>query len=186
MQIGAMTLTALAGATLAVQVGLNATMRGHAGSPMAAALINFAVGTVFLAAAVLLGRGPVSALAGVSAAPWWAWGAGILGGLYIAASAAFGPLIGGATFLALIVAGQMVAAPASEQFVIDHPPSIATTHPPPASVCASGRTKHPAQPAPTLNPGSVVTAAPNPPSTGSSEAPTQYGPASSASTNAAS
>ena len=36
MQYGAMTLTALAGATLAIQVGMNATMRGHAGSSTSA------------------------------------------------------------------------------------------------------------------------------------------------------
>lgn len=116
MQIGPMTLTALAGATLAVQVGLNATMREHMGSPMAAAFVNFAVGTVFLLAAVLLGRGSLGTITGVASAPWWAWGAGILGGLYVAASAAFGPLIGGATFLALIVAGQMVAALALDHY----------------------------------------------------------------------
>ena len=61
MQYGAMTLTALAGATLALQVGMNATMRGHAGSPMAAALVNFAIGTVFLLVAVLLGRNSLAA-----------------------------------------------------------------------------------------------------------------------------
>lgn len=116
MQVAAMTLTALAGATLAVQVGLNATMRGHAGSAMAAALVNFAVGTVFLLIAVLAGRNSLGTIAGAAGAPWWAWGAGILGGLYIAASAAFGPLIGGATFLALIVAGQMVAAIALDHY----------------------------------------------------------------------
>ena len=116
MQIGAMTLTALAGATLAVQVGLNATMRDHAGSPMAAALVNFGVGTLFLFVAVLFGRNSLGAIAGAASAPWWTWGAGVLGGLYIAASAAFGPMIGGATFLALIVAGQMVAALALDHY----------------------------------------------------------------------
>jgi len=116
MQYGAMALTALVGATLAVQVGLNATMREHAGSPMAAALVNFAVGTVFLLAAVLLGRSPLAAIAGAGTAPWWAWGAGILGALYIAASAAFDPMIGGATFLALIVAGQILAALALDHY----------------------------------------------------------------------
>lgn len=116
MHVGPMALTAIAGATLAVQVGLNATMRGHAGSPMAAAFVNFAVGTVFLLVAVLVGRGSLGAIAGAAGAPWWAWSAGILGGLYIAASAAFGPLIGGATFLALIVAGQMVAALALDHY----------------------------------------------------------------------
>jgi len=116
MQYGAMSLTALAGAAIAVQVGLNATMREHAGSPMAAALVNFSVGTVFLAIAVFSSRDAFAALADATGAPWWAWGAGILGGLYIAASAAFGPAIGGATFLALIVAGQMVTALALDHF----------------------------------------------------------------------
>ena len=116
MQVGPMTLTALAGATLAVQVGLSATMREHAGSPMAAALVNFLVGTVFLAIVVFSARGSFASLAQATGAPWWAWGGGILGGLYIAASAAFGPAIGGATFLALIVAGQMVTALALDHF----------------------------------------------------------------------
>jgi transporter family-2 protein len=116
MHYAAMSLTALAGAMLAVQIGLNTTMRVHAGSPMAAALINFAVGTVFLVVAVAAGRGGFAGIAQAAGAPWWAWGAGILGGLYIAASAAFGPVIGGATFLALIVAGQMIAALALDHY----------------------------------------------------------------------
>ncbi len=115
MQFGPMAVTALAGATLAVQVGMNATMRNHIGSPMAAALANFAVGTIFLFLAVSLGRGNLAGLAQAGTAPWWTWGAGILGGLYIAASAAIGPTLGGATFLALIVAGQVVTA-----LVLDH------------------------------------------------------------------
>ena len=116
MQFGAMTATALVGATLALQVGMAATMRSHVGSPMAAALVNFAVGTIFLFVAVALGRGSLAGLAQAGAAPWWAWCAGILGGLYITASAAFGPLLGGATFLALIVAGQMIAALALDHY----------------------------------------------------------------------
>ncbi len=115
MQFGAMTVTAFVGAALALQVGMAATMRGHVGSPMAAALVNFAVGTIFLFVAVALGRGSLAGLGQAVSAPWWAWGAGILGGFYITASAAFGPSLGGATFLALIVAGQMTAA-----LVLDH------------------------------------------------------------------
>ena len=116
MQLGAMAATAVVGATLALQVGMAATMRGHVGSPMAAALVNFAVGTMFLFIAVALGRGSLAGLAQVGAAPWWAWGAGILGGLYITASAAFGSSLGGATFLALVVAGQMIAALALDHY----------------------------------------------------------------------
>lgn len=116
MQYGPMAVTALVGASLALQVGMAATMRNHAGSPMAAALVNFAVGTMFLFFAVALGRGSLAGLAQVGAAPWWAWGAGILGGFYITASAAFGPSLGGATFIALIVAGQMIAALALDHY----------------------------------------------------------------------
>jgi bacterial/archaeal transporter family-2 protein len=117
MRYGAMAVTALTGSMLAVQIGLNATMNRHLGSPMGAAFVNFAVGTVFLFAMVAIGRGgSVAALAQAAAAPWWVWSAGILGGLYIAASAVFGPLLGGATFLALIVAGQVVAALALDHY----------------------------------------------------------------------
>jgi bacterial/archaeal transporter family-2 protein len=115
MQYAAMIITALVGASLAVQIGLNATMSGHVGSPIAAALINFAVGTLVLFLIVLLGRGSLPVLAQAGGAPWWAWGAGFLGACFVAASTAFGPLIGGAAFLALLVAGQMIAA-----LAIDH------------------------------------------------------------------
>ncbi len=74
MQFGAMAATTLVGAALALQVGMAATMRNHAGSPMAAALVNFAVGTIFLFIAVALGRGSLSGLLHVGAAPWWAEG----------------------------------------------------------------------------------------------------------------
>ncbi len=116
MQYGPMAVTAFVGAALAMQVGMAATMKHHVGSPMAAALVNFAVGTIFLFVAVALGRGSLAGLAQAWAAPWWAWGAGILGGFYITASAAFGPTLGGATFLALIVAGQMIAALALDHY----------------------------------------------------------------------
>ena len=115
MQYAAMIVTALVGASLAVQIGLNATMSQHVGTPMAAALINFGVGTLVLFLIVLLGRGSIPMLAQAGSAPWWAWGAGVLGAAFITASTAFGPLIGGATFLALLVAGQMSAA-----LAIDH------------------------------------------------------------------
>lgn len=115
MHYAAMIATALVGASLAVQIGLNATMRQHVGSPMAAALINFVVGTLVLFVIVVLSRGSLPVLAQAGGAPWWVWSAGLLGAGFIAASTAFGPLIGGATFLALLVAGQMIAA-----LAIDH------------------------------------------------------------------
>lgn len=116
MQFAAMTATAIVGAALAMQVGMALTMKSHVGSPMAAALVNFGVGSLFLLVTVAFGRGSLATLAQAGSAPWWAWCAGILGGFYIAASAAFGPVLGGATFLALIVAGQMIAALALDHY----------------------------------------------------------------------
>jgi len=115
MQYAALLATALVGASLAVQIGLNATMHQHVGSPMAAALINFAVGTLALLVIVVLGRSSLPMLAQASGAPWWTWTAGCLGAIFVASSTVLGPLVGGATFLAVLVAGQMIAA-----LAIDH------------------------------------------------------------------
>jgi transporter family-2 protein len=115
MHYVAMIATALVGASVAVQIGMNATMSQHVGSPLVAALVNFGVGTLVLFLAVLLGRGSLPTLAQAGAAPWWVWGAGLFGAVFVASSTLLGPLIGGATFLALLVAGQMIAA-----LAIDH------------------------------------------------------------------
>lgn len=118
MQYAAMAATALVGASLALQIGLNATMSRHAGSPMVGAFINFAVGTVLLFVILLFTRSSLPLIAQAGSAPWWAWGAGALGALFIATSIIVGPVIGGATFLALLVAGQMFAALAIDHYGI--------------------------------------------------------------------
>jgi uncharacterized membrane protein YdcZ (DUF606 family) len=69
MQYAAMTVTALVGASLAVQIGLNATMSRHAGSPMVGAFINFAVGTVLLFLILLFNRGSLPLIAQAGTAP---------------------------------------------------------------------------------------------------------------------
>ena len=107
--------TALIGIALALQVGLNSIVRLHLGSAAGAALINFVVGTVALACALLLTRVPLPSAAQLGGIPWWAWLAGLAGASYVAGSAVIGPMIGGAAFIALIVAGQMTGA-----LVLDH------------------------------------------------------------------
>jgi transporter family-2 protein len=115
MQTTAYLITALVGAALAVQVGLNSIVRLHVGSAAGAALINFVIGTVALAAVLLLTRAPVPTGSQLAGIPWWAWFAGVAGASYVASSAVIGPLIGGAAFIALIVAGQMIGA-----MLLDH------------------------------------------------------------------
>jgi transporter family-2 protein len=116
MHTTAYLVTALIGVALAMQVGLNSMVRLHVGSAAGAALINFIVGTVALAAAMLLMRAPVPSAAQLGGIPWWGWLAGLAGASYVAGSAVIGPMIGGAAFIALIVAGQMAGALALDHY----------------------------------------------------------------------
>lgn len=108
--------TAVIGMALALQVGLNSIVRLHVGSAAGAALINFVVGTVALAVALLAMRDPIPSTAQLGGIPWWGWLAGLAGASYVAGSAVIGPMIGGAAFIALIVAGQMTGALALDHF----------------------------------------------------------------------
>jgi transporter family-2 protein len=115
MHTTAYLMTALIGMALSLQVGLNSVVRLHVGSAAGAALINFVVGTAALACALLVTRAPIPGAAQLAGIPAWAWLAGLAGASYVAGSAVIGPMIGGAAFIALIVAGQMAGA-----MVLDH------------------------------------------------------------------
>jgi bacterial/archaeal transporter family-2 protein len=71
----------------------------------------------------------VPSLAAIAGAPWWAWTGGILGGVFILLSIVLLPHLGSATLIALIVAGQMLAAVALDHFgafgLAQHPVSTA-------------------------------------------------------------
>jgi transporter family-2 protein len=104
----------LVGAGLAIQVGMNATVRLALGSPVIATIVNFGVGLaglLFLALASGVRVTPGSA----AAVPAWAWFGGLLGAAYVAATTVLGPRLGAAALIALTLAGQMVAA-----LIVDH------------------------------------------------------------------
>jgi transporter family-2 protein len=107
-------MAALVGAGITIQVGMNATVRMTIGSPVLAAIVNFVVG---LSALVLLAvaSGARVVPGSVAAVPAWAWFGGLLGATYVAATTVLGPKLGAASFLALTLAGQMVAA-----LLVDH------------------------------------------------------------------
>jgi transporter family-2 protein len=106
-------LALVAGAGLPVQAGVNAAMARHAGRPEWAALVNFAVGLVALAAWLAATR--ASPPVALGRAPAWAWTGGVLGAFYVSAVVVLAPRLGVAATLGLSVAGQMVGA-----LVIDH------------------------------------------------------------------
>jgi transporter family-2 protein len=116
MHLTAYAVTAMIGALLALQVGLNAMMRSYVGSAVIAALINFLVGSVALAAAAFATRAAWPSAMQLGGIPWWVWLAGLGGAAYVAASAVVGPLIGGAAFVALVVTGQMICSMTLDHF----------------------------------------------------------------------
>lgn len=109
-------LALAAGSALPVQAGVNASMRTFLGRPELAALVNFLVGLVALAAWILAARLPWPEPGEVARAPWWAWSGGFLGAFYVVVVVALAPRLGVAATIALVVAGQMLASVALDHY----------------------------------------------------------------------
>jgi len=104
----------VAGAILPVQAGINAHLASFVGSPIRAALISFAVGTIALLVLTLaIARGWSS---NVGAAPWWVWLGGVIGAFYVAGVIVVAPKVGALTLVLVLLAGQTAASLAIDQF----------------------------------------------------------------------
>ena len=112
-----MALAVVAGAGMPIQAGINAQLRHHAGSPVLASLISFAVGTLALVA-VYFGvlRGPLPGWDAWSKTAWWMWLGGPLGTLFVLASVIITPRLGAATMMVLVIAGQLSMALLVDRF----------------------------------------------------------------------
>ena len=108
-------LAIAAGFCLPTQAGINYRLSMWALSPVLAAAISFAVGTVALVVYALILRLPLPALGSVKQYPWWIWTGGFLGAFLVAATVVLAPRLGAAAMVALIVLGQMIAS-----VVLDH------------------------------------------------------------------
>jgi transporter family-2 protein len=102
-------LVVVAGGMIALQAPTNVMLARAGGSPLLAALISFAVGTVALFVAWLL-SGNRPAPAAFSALPWYAWIGGMYGATYVAIAAYAAPRIGLASLITLGIAGQIAVA----------------------------------------------------------------------------
>jgi bacterial/archaeal transporter family-2 protein len=107
-------LPILCGAAQILQAGANGALAARVGTPITAAFISFAIGTVLLGTAVAVGRlwVPVAAIH----APWWVWIGGLLGAVYISLLAASAPRIGAGMTAALVLAGQVSLGAMLDQF----------------------------------------------------------------------
>lgn len=103
-----------AGGMIALQAPTNAMLSRAGGSPVLAALISFAVGTLTLLA-VWLASGNRPRAAAFAGLPPYAWLGGLYGAIYVAVAAYAAPKIGLATLITIGIAGQIAMA-----LLLDH------------------------------------------------------------------
>ena len=114
--IGSLLLALLAGVLVSVQTGVNVQLRAALGEPLVAALVSFTVGTAGLSALVLLMMLPMPIATAWQRSDWWCWIGGLLGACYIVLAIVIAPRLGAATFIALVVAGQMLGSLALDHY----------------------------------------------------------------------
>jgi len=106
--IASVLLALVAGFCLPTQAGINAQLSSITRSPILAAAISFAVGTLALVAYAIILRIPLPAAGVVGQSSWWLWTGGVLGAFFVTATVILAPKLGAASMVALIVAGQML------------------------------------------------------------------------------
>ena len=115
MQILIMFLVFLAGMLAPTQAGINSTLSRHLGSNFAAALVSFSVGTLSLAAYILVFRLQMPLVRALSQGPWWMWLGGLCGAFLVTVTILAAPRLGATTMIGFLLAGQMIAS-----LVLDH------------------------------------------------------------------
>lgn len=122
-------LVVSAGASVALQQIINANLRMELGSPWWAGFISYFVGLLAMLAAIITSGGPGLSGEMMARTSWVSWTGGIFGAIFIGAAIFAVPRLGAATFLALIVVGQMLGSLAFDHFgllgVPHHPATAA-------------------------------------------------------------
>lgn len=106
-------LTALAGGLIALQAPINAGL-GRATGSLPAALVSFAIGTLALAAIVVL-SGQASGLGSTLDVSWYYLLGGLLGAVYVANALIAVSAIGAGGVAAATIAGQLTASVAIDR-----------------------------------------------------------------------
>jgi len=108
-------LAAYAGISLVIQQALNSNLRVALDSAAWPGFISYLAGLICMAILAVALRDPLPASAVAGRIPWWAWCGGVFGAIFIALGIYLVPLIGAATFFAVLIAGQMIGS-----IVFDH------------------------------------------------------------------
>lgn len=108
-------LALLAGMAMPTQAVVNSRLAGSIDSPILAAFVSFAVGTIALFIYILLTGVPLSGLLSVKSAPPVALIGGLLGAFFVSVMATIIPRISVALAFSVAIAGQMLVT-----LLIDH------------------------------------------------------------------
>lgn len=98
-----------------IQAGINATLAGHYGHPLWAAVTNTLVASGVLALAIGALRSAMPEVGPVSAAPAWSWLGGALGAAMVLSAIIVAPRLGAASYVTAMTVGTVTAS-----MVIDH------------------------------------------------------------------
>lgn len=109
-------LAAASGVSLVVQGVLNANLRTTLNSAVWSGFASYCVGVACMALLALALRDPVPPASVAARIPWWAWSGGLFGAIYIGLAILLVPRLVAATFIALLVTGQMLASVAFDHF----------------------------------------------------------------------
>lgn len=105
-----------AGFSIVVQQVLNTNLRTALNSAAWSGFVSYAVGLACMALLIVALRDPLPSASVAARIPWWGWSGGVFGALFIGLAIVLVPQLGAAAFIALLVAGQMLASVAFDHF----------------------------------------------------------------------
>ena len=109
-------LAVAAGVSIVIQQILNANLRTALNSAAWSGFVSYFVGVLCMALLAIALRDPIPSAGVAGRIPWWAWSGGLFGALFIGLAIFLVPQLGAATFISLLVAGQMLASIAFDHF----------------------------------------------------------------------
>ncbi|MFG5121383.1 DMT family transporter [Methylorubrum sp. POS3] len=106
----------LAGISVVTQQILNANLRTALSSAAWSGFASYFVGLACMAFLAVILRDPPPSAGVMLRVPWWAWSGGLFGAIFIGLAIVLVPQLGAATFIALVVTGQMLASAGFDHF----------------------------------------------------------------------
>ena len=113
--VGLLLLAVIAGAVVPFQSAINANLGRGLGHPLWATLASLLVSIVVLLPVIVALRLPLPSLDFITKAPLWMWAGGAFGVCFISLALILLPKLGASGFIALAMAGQIIAS-----LLLDH------------------------------------------------------------------